>query len=168
MIRMHTPILQLFEFGDGLSLTEFSVHCAATRTDREEQEKRRHVQSDQPGSLASTQIECTVKNIGAVSGDYVVLLYRRFQGAWLVEKPQKSLVDFARVSLQAGAATKVDFVVPDAKLFLTTADGDKVVPAGEHTLWVPSGDNSTAVHKVVVASTTTIDTVPRPPPWPMS
>ena len=148
----------LFSFGDGLRLTEFSVNCSVSS-------------SSSGTSLGLSTVGCVVESIGAMAGDEVLMLFASFEGAWqTAEKPKASLIDFARVTVTQGATQKVFFSVAHESLSLTTADGDKVVPAGTHTLYVKSGGTQGSFGKIVgmvdVPSTTTVDTVARPSAWP--
>eukprot|EP01050_Picozoa_sp_SAG11_P012109 SAG11_NODE_1325_length_5198_cov_3.028045_7_plen_180_part_01 len=163
----------LYSFGDGLSLTEVDVKCSLSSSSARADGGASGLLPSHATSLGSSTVNCAVENIGSMTGDEVLMLFTSFEGAWQnVEKPKASLIDFARVTIPKGATQKVSFSVAHESLSLTTIDGDRVVPAGVHTLYVKSGRTSGSFGNVVgtvnVTSPTMIDIVPRPPAWPTS
>lgn len=163
----------LYSFGDGLSLTEFDVKCSLSSSSTSAGGGASGLLLSHATGLGSSTVNCAVKNIGSMTGDEVLMLFTSFEGTWQnVEKPKASLIDFARVTIPKDAARTVSFSVAHESLSLTTIDGDRVVPAGMHTLYVKSGRTSgsfgTVVGTVNVTSPTMIDIVPRPPAWPTS
>jgi beta-glucosidase len=139
----------LWSFGSGLSLTDFAVSCVSANTH------------------SATQINCTVHNTGAMSGDEVVLLMHRFgstaPSSWRSPIPLKALVDFDRVTVPVGVSVPVGFRVTQDALALTSADGDRVVLAGTHYLEVfTGGATPVASVQVEVTKTTILEVVPRP------
>ncbi len=91
------PSQNLYEFGDGLSYTEFEY------SDLE-------LSKDEMGPDGSVKASLTVTNAGARAGDEVVQLYIRDNFS-RVTRPVKELKGFKRVSLAAGESQTVDFQV---------------------------------------------------------
>ena len=98
----------LFEFGHGLSLSNFSLAWS----------------SGAPPTAVkfsaltdSTTIAVTVSNVSPLDGEEVVLLYavpvklQRPSSEAGVRLPYKRLIDFARVSVSASASASVSFAV---------------------------------------------------------
>lgn len=125
----------LFQFGEGLSLTTFSLACT-------------------PAALLTLKsanrmidVTCTVTNTGAVVGDEVVFVYHavgdsiRQQASKLHPVPLKQLVEFSRVGgLEPQASTTTSFSLnASTALSLTTADGTSKVYPGDHTLIFSTG-----------------------------
>lgn len=114
----------LWPFGFGLSLTNFSLnecHCNA--------------------SLDSmVQCGCTLTNVGPISGDEVVMCFDTLSSS--IRKsigdthpiPHKFLLDFVRVSLDAGDSTTVVFELPLSRLAIVTGDGSRRLYSGTHEL----------------------------------
>ena len=117
----------LFPFGHGLSLTTFSLHgCSCARV---------------AGRIEGFSCRCSLTNTGkSLAGDEVVLVYHavgdeiRAAASQSHPVPIRRLVDFRRVSLDAGASTAVAFEVAVGSLGLTTADGSTKVYSGMHKL----------------------------------
>ena len=144
----------LWRFGSGLSFTTFKVSCTSSSSSVSE-------------AAPATGINCVVKNTGKRAGDEVLMLMHRFgspsPSSWDSPVPLKSLIDFGRVSVDAGASATMAFSVPQASLALTTGQGDRVVLAGTHYLEVfTNGTAPVESVKVQVASEATIEVVPRP------
>eukprot|EP00750_Incisomonas_marina_P016332 INCI19095.30.p2 GENE.INCI19095.30~~INCI19095.30.p2 ORF type:complete len:431 (+),score=75.69 INCI19095.30:1469-2761(+) len=136
----------LFEFGFGLSLVNFSIAWATNST----------TPATPPNVVtggAPVRMTVTTQNMGDREGDNVVLVYhyprthassfrRSALGAALL--PQRRLVAFKRVSLQAGAAANVTFEVTAADLALVDSNGDTLLVEGHHELRVSQGDGIAA------------------------
>ena len=81
---------------------------------------------------------CAVGNVGAVDGDEVVFAYHaagddvRARAGHPV--PRRALVDFARVSVAAGASERVEFHLTSDALKLVDADGARVLYSGAHSI----------------------------------
>ena len=66
--------------------------------------------------------------------------------------PFKRLVEFERVSLQPGASTTVAFAVPTKRLYLTNADGDYALYAGDHSIVFSRGNSADDVEVPVTVA----------------
>ena len=102
----------LFEFGHGLSYTEFSLeNCCITRFSRD-----------------ISSVSCRVSNIGNYVGDAIILLFHRLIAPYDLPHPvpRKQLIDFQRHSLLPGAHTRLTFKVNSNQILLTTNNGTKV------------------------------------------
>ncbi len=94
------PATPLFPFGHGLSYTTWEYRDLAV----------------QAGTTTDDiVVEVTVANSGDRTGDDVVQVYARDEVA-SVGVPQRRLVAFARITLDAGATQRLRFTVPGAKL----------------------------------------------------
>jgi hypothetical protein len=120
----------LFPFGTGLSYTSFALDCALALA---------------PRPLAVT---CQVRNTGGRDGDEVVMLYHaagadvRAAAARASPPhpvPRKALVDFARVSVAAGATATVEFALSEASFLLVNGDGDRTLYHGARVLELSNG-----------------------------
>jgi beta-xylosidase len=76
-----------------------------------------------------------VRNTGTRSGTDVVQLYGRDVYA-SVTRPVAQLLGYARVTLDAGQETTVDFDVPTTRLAFTGREGERIVEPGTVELWV--------------------------------
>lgn len=106
----------LYCFGHGLSYTSFKI------SDMD-------ISSLEVKADGNVDVSCTVKNTGNVSGDEVVQLYTRFNGAH-VTRPVKSLCGFKRVSLSPGEAKRVVFNLSMTQLGYYNEDMDFVLEPG--------------------------------------
>jgi beta-D-xylosidase 4 len=121
----YTKAKTLWEFGSGLSLTNFSHSCNCN---------------------ISLTCSCTLNNTGAREGDEVIMVYDSLSEA--VRKsvgsahpvPIRRLVDFQRASLQAGASTTLTFTITADSLRLVTADGSLRSYTGDHELVFSRGN----------------------------
>lgn len=123
MLLLLLPLLQ------GLSYTEFDLHWAAP-----------------PPSLASvssktdsaTTYKVTVKNVGKVDGDEVVLAYTKPKAQTLrsslgesVPIEIKKLFGFQRVSVPAGGSVELSFELTPAHLAMVDEEGHTGLHNGE-------------------------------------
>ena len=115
----------LFPFGFGLSLTAFELTCARSGAE----------------TVGAVAVSCSVKNTGNRTGDEVVMAYHRVGDvvrAAAAQKhpvPRRSLVQFVRVTVAAGATEAVHFRPFEEKSFaLVDAAGDRTVYPGGHAL----------------------------------
>ena len=78
-----------------------------------------------------------------------------------IRLPHKQLVDFRRVSLDAGGTTSLDFTLAASKLGLVDSKGNTVLYGGTHKFIVSrgNGDDLAAPVEVKTASPVTIDTL---------
>ena len=109
-------------FGHGLTYTTFE-HTRADGTE------------PSPTTSDDFTVTVDVANTGARAGVDVVQLYARDLYA-SVTRPVAQLVGYARVALEAGERTVVQFEVPSARLAFTDRRGVRIVEPGEVELWV--------------------------------
>ena len=127
----------LFEFGTGLSLTNFSHTCTCSATNE-------------------VKCSCDLFNTGTRAGDEVIMVFDKLSDGVraAVGKrhpvPIKRLVDFERVSLAAGASTTVEFFFSVGNLAITTADGTKKLYSGVHELSFSRGNGADSTVPVTV------------------
>merc|ERR1712070_1097144 len=114
----------LFAFGEGLSYTQFDVSCAGPAA--------------KPTQGFPWHFTCTVKNVGSMAGDEVVLVFHSagtaIRSAAHHPVPLKALCEFRRVSLAPGHSTTVDFSLPKEAFLLTNEDGIKTLYSGERSV----------------------------------
>lgn len=127
----------LFAFGHGLSYTTFAysdLRVTPTAITRAE--------------TATVSVQIT--NTGQRAGDEVVQLYAHDQLA-SVTRPVKQLIDFRRVTLEAGETRRVEFTIKPDQLSLLNEQLQRVVEPGKFDLMV--GTSSDHVQTVVVEVT---------------
>jgi beta-glucosidase len=127
------PATPLFAFGHGLSYTTFAYSdmiVRGTRTD------------------APVEVAVTVRNTGDRSGDEVVQLYCRDDVA-SVARPDRMLVGFARVPLDAGHARRVTFTVDPSRLAFYDSDMRFVVEPGSVTFSVGTSSADVRVERSI-------------------
>jgi len=95
-----SPTTPLFSFGHGLSYTTFAYENMAIQA---------------KSSTDPIEVSVTVRNTGERAGDEVVQLYCRDEVA-AVARPQRLLIGFTRLSLNAGQARRVTFAVHPSRL----------------------------------------------------
>jgi beta-glucosidase len=123
----------LFPFGHGLSYTTFDYRDL-------------HVE---PGTTSThTRIQVEVTNVGDRPGTEVVQLYVRDDVA-SVARPNRELVDFASVALDAGGSAVVEFVVPSSRLAFHDAAMRRVTEPGAFTFFVGSSSADLRVERTV-------------------
>ena len=120
-----------FPFGFGLSYTKYEysdpkVLCSKGITET--------------GRL---NLEVTVKNVGTVAGEEIVMVFIKPPVDAAIKRPPKELKAFARVKLMPGESKAVQLSVA-AKDMNHWATDHWAVQKGEHTVLVgPSADNAT-------------------------
>lgn len=116
-------IKPLFPFGFGLSYTTFSYANLKTNAD----------------SIKDTdtlRVEVSVKNTGKVAGKEVVQLYIHDQGI-TVQRPEKELKHFAKVTLQPGEEKTIRFGLSSRDFaYYNTAVHDWVIQPGNFDIMV--------------------------------
>ena len=121
----------LFPYGWGLSYASFQHSCT-------------EVASGAAAAEATTNFACTVRNVGDVAGEEVVMVYHAagdaIRKAHDAPVPIKALCEFDRVALEPGEKTTIVFALPSAAFSLTNAAGDKVVPKGKRAIVFSRGD----------------------------
>ena len=116
----------LFPFGFGLSYTTFDIGAP-------------RLSSASIGQDDAVKVSVEVRNTGSTRGDEVVQLYVR-DVASSVTRPLKELKGFRRVTLDAGAATTVEFTLDKKAFAFWNEDMKYVVEPGEFQIM--SGPNS--------------------------
>ena len=127
------PATPLFAFGHGLSYTTFAYSDLTVRG----------AHTDAPVEVAAT-----VRNTGDRAGDEVVQLYCRDDAA-SVARPDRLLVGFARVPLDAGHTQRVTFTVDPSRLALYDSDMRFVVEPGSFTFSVGASSADVRVERSI-------------------
>lgn len=129
----------LWEFGTGLSYTTFSLKWAGLPP---------HQHAVRTLTDAATNYTATVTNTGTIAGDEVVIVYLKPKAETLRESlgestpiEKKKVIDFARVSLAAGATTTVSFAIAPAHLAMVDSDGHRSLHHGDFELLLSRGSN---------------------------
>ncbi len=113
----------LYVFGYGLSYTTFAYG-------------KMQVSREGKGATDSVHVTVTVTNSGARAGDEVVQLYARVEEA-PVTRPDRQLVAFRRIHLEAGGHRPVELSFPVSALaYWDTGQKRFMVPAGRVELMV--------------------------------
>jgi beta-glucosidase len=123
----------LFAFGHGLSYTTFAYSDLTVQGAR----------TDEP-----VEVAVTVRNTGDRSGDEVVQLYCRDDAA-SVARPDRMLVGFARVPLDAGHTQRVTFTVDPSRLAFYDSDMRFVVEPGSFTFSVGTSSADVRVERSI-------------------
>lgn len=120
------PSSPLFPFGFGLSYTTFS--CS-----------RLEVQKGTVDTGEMVTVSVTVTNTGRCAGEEIVQCYIQDCVAGLT-RPVRELKGFQRVSLQAGEARRLEFILGPNELSYYGPGGKWTLEPGEFKVWV--GGNS--------------------------
>jgi beta-glucosidase len=112
----------LYPFGFGLSYTTFQYSDIAINTREMSQEDTLH-------------ISVSLSNTGHFDAAEVVQLYVRDKVA-SITRPVKELQAFRRVFLKAGSSIIVEFDLAASRLGYYDEEGQYILEAGEHQLWV--------------------------------
>ena len=111
----------LYPFGYGLSYTKFAYSQLSIGKSRI---------AGQP-----VELSVTLKNAGKRDGDEVVQVYLR-PVASSIPAPIYQLVNFARVSIKAGASKKITMQLEPEAFSVVTEEGKRIVGHGEYDIWV--------------------------------
>ena len=130
------PSRNLYEFGDGLSYTDFAY------TDVK-------LSSSNISVGESTTLSVVVSNVGQRSGDEVVQLYIRDNFS-AVTRPVKELKGFQRVSLKPGEARRVRFDITPAALGYFGIDMTWQVEPGDFTIMVGGSSRQAELETVIL------------------
>ena len=131
------PATPQYTFGHGLSYTEFSLSdltADSTMT-----------------TSGSVRIAATVRNTGDRAGSAIVQLYARVNTAGAT-RPAQQLAGFARVTLDAGAASRVAFTLAAAQLGYTDLRGEFVVEPSVVDAWLSFDAESRPLGATVVVT----------------
>lgn len=133
----------LYGFGYGLSYSQFRFSHLSLSS--------KNVAAGEPLFVGAD-----VTNTSKIAGDEVAELYVEYpqaeQGA--NGAPLRALAAFSRVHIAAGATKHVSFTLPPRRLSYVRADGQRVVSAGNYTLFV--GDSQPAAGASGVSAPFTI------------
>ncbi|MCQ2462719.1 MAG: glycoside hydrolase family 3 C-terminal domain-containing protein [Clostridia bacterium] len=110
---MYRTVKPLYEFGYGLSYTEFEY-------------------SSITGNKKSVRIK--VKNTGSYNSDEVVQLY--IDSAGMPKQPQYRLKGFKRIHLKVGESAEVSFELNEESFSLFDEDGKRKLFQGEYTVYI--------------------------------
>ncbi len=111
-----------YPFGYGLSYTSFAL------TDLE-------VGEENPAGMVD--VSCRLKNVGKCAGAQVVQVYVGKSGAGVVERPEKELRRFAKVSLKPGESQVVKMQLPkESFMYYDMASKQFVKDAGGYNVMV--------------------------------
>ena len=130
------PTQNLFEFGDGLSYTDF-VYSKAKLS-------RSSIKPSQ-----SSSVTVTVTNSGNRDGDEVVQLYIRDKFS-RVTRPVKELKGFQRIRLKAKESRKVTFEITPDTLAYYDLDMNWRVEPGEFVIMVGSSSRNSDLKSVTL------------------
>jgi beta-glucosidase len=111
----------LYQFGEGMSYTEFQYSKARLAAER-----------ITAGEAAQVQVHVT--NAGPMDGDEVVEVY--LTPPAVAGAPLRALVGFERIHLAKGESRDVTIKVPARQLSLVDANGKRSVQAGRYHLYV--------------------------------
>lgn len=131
-----SPVTPLFEFGYGLSYTEYEYSNLKLSTEEVSQGE-------------SLTAEVQVKNIGRMAGDEIVQLYIR-DIISSVTRPVKELKDFARVHLEPGEAKTVRFKIDTEKLMFYDSSFRKISEKGKFEIMVGPSSKEEDLKKAVL------------------
>lgn len=131
------PTKNLFEFGDGLSYTEFTYSNAMLSSNK--------INVDE-----SVTLSVDVKNTGSRAGDEVVQLYIRDLYS-RVTRPVKELKGFKRISLAAGQSKNVTFAVTPDMLAYYDLDMKWRVEPGDFSIMAGSSSRNRDLKKITLS-----------------
>ena len=130
------PTKNLFEFGDGLSYTQFKYGKPTLSASRIAENE-------------STRLSVTVRNSGDRAGDEIVQLYIRDNFS-RVTRPVKELKGFKRIHLDAKQSQKVTFdITPDTLAYFDLDMNWRVEP-GDFTIMVGSSSRKSDLKTVTL------------------
>ena len=130
------PSHNLYEFGDGLSYTDFAYSGA-------------QLSSSTVSVGESTRLSVVVENVGELPGDEVVQLYVRDNFS-AVTRPVKELKGFQRVSLTPGEAQVVHFDITSEALGYFGIDMSWQVEPGDFSIMVGGSSRSPELETVTL------------------
>eukprot|EP01059_Diplonema_ambulator_P004196 TRINITY_DN138_c0_g3_i1.p1 TRINITY_DN138_c0_g3~~TRINITY_DN138_c0_g3_i1.p1 ORF type:complete len:773 (+),score=261.21 TRINITY_DN138_c0_g3_i1:45-2321(+) len=112
-----------WEFGYGLSYTNFSISCSLT--------------------AAPTSPTISIQNVGPVDGSEVIMVFHRVSDQIRASAPhpvpKKELIDFQRVAVGKSATETVTFNIPQSAFAVVDQNGNQQVYKGTHYLDFTNG-----------------------------
>jgi beta-glucosidase len=112
----------LFEFGHGLSYTDFVYQSLKLNTTQ-------LVISD------NLSVKVTVKNVGQQAGKEVIILYLNDQVA-CVSRPNKQMKRFTKITLNKNETKEVEFILNKNDLSFISYDGKRIVEPGKFNIHI--------------------------------
>ena len=128
-----SPTTPLFPFGHGLSYTTFAYN---------------NLKVQAKGTTDSVEVSIEIRNTGERAGDEVIQLYCRDLVA-SVARPERTLLGFARVSLDAGQARSITFTVHPSRLAFYDPHMRFVTEPGAFTFSVGASSNDLRAEETV-------------------
>lgn len=119
---LDVPVTPLYEFGYGLSYTDFEISNI-------------RLSASEISSGEELTVRANVANVGNRTGDEVVQLYLRDKVA-SVTRPIAELRGFKRVTLDPGENRTVTFTIDESDLAFWGQENTWVVEPGEFDVWV--------------------------------
>lgn len=148
----------VFEFGDGMSYTSFNItvvhapELISVPVDEKYSCSPTQSESCETVSLTNTkcenmslQVDVDVNNIGNRDGSHVLFLFSTAPSN-NVDAPNKQLIDFKKVYVEAGATERVIFT-PDVCKDLSIVDktGTRMLPVGSRLLYIGDLEHSVSL-----------------------
>lgn len=124
----------LYPFGYGLSYTSFEYGNLKTENIHKTGEP--------------VKVSVSVKNTGSVKGDEVVQVYLSHLNA-PAKVPLRSLVQFQRISLEAGESKQIDFEIATDAFSIYNQHGEKTIQPGQFEIAVGGGQPGVKVGNLV-------------------
>lgn len=131
---IETKSSPLYEFGFGLSYTQFSIDTIWSSKNKLKKDE-------------SVTIYCKLTNKGSMAGDEVVQVYVRDEVS-TITRPVKELRAFQRIHITAGETRNVSFVLNKEDFSLLDANMHSVVEAGEFTVSVGNSSAEPNLKKI--------------------
>ena len=131
-----SPVTPFFEFGHGLSYTEYEYSGLK-------------LSSQEIAQGGSVTAEIQVKNIGVVAGDEIVQLYIRDMVS-SVTRPVKELKDFSRIHLEPGESKTVKFTIGTEKLMFYDSSFKKIAEKGQFEIMAGPSSKDEDLKKAVL------------------
>lgn len=130
------PVEPLWEFGFGLSYTEFNYNNFKLN--------KKEINNGEP-----IELSIDIENAGEMDGDEIVQLYIRDNYS-TVTRPVKELKDYKRISLKAGETKTISFSIPYEKLGFYNIADKYIVEPGEFTIMVGNSSDDASLQKEIV------------------